>query len=264
MTEKHDAPEGGAEWDLVPVEPAHPCQNGCQYAKDISMWPEYSCAECRYDLLWPNTPLGQPFTPPAPSGLVDAAQALIATIRNAPTTQHGNSTSRVIGCFTWLDLVNAADALDATLSGQQGGAVPAGDADRASFVQHHAPDGSWQCQSTETGRVVETKRDGPFVGIPFYRRRGVLAPTPPAPSGLVDAAKVRASSDDMDGLTLAQRLDKEEAEFTTAVENAYDENGPGVMPGDVEGMFHRTRSAAGLAATPDLNERVDGDENACD
>ncbi len=49
----------------------------------------------------------------------------------------------------------------------------------SSFVQHRAPDGSWQCQSTETGRVVETKRDGPFVGIPIYRATPPTTPEAP-------------------------------------------------------------------------------------
>ena len=29
---------------------SHPCDNGCQYAKDIGMWPEHSCGSgCMYD-----------------------------------------------------------------------------------------------------------------------------------------------------------------------------------------------------------------------
>ncbi len=51
--------------------------------------------------------------------------------------------------------------------------------EQCSFVQHLAPDGRWQCQSLETGRVVETKRDGPFSGIPIYRKDGsTSAPRP--------------------------------------------------------------------------------------
>ena len=31
-------------------EQAHPCDNGCQYSKDVGMWPEHSCgSKCMYD-----------------------------------------------------------------------------------------------------------------------------------------------------------------------------------------------------------------------
>lgn len=61
-----------------------------------------------------------------------------------------------------------------------------------------------------------------------------------------DAAAGPGASADMDGLTLTQRLDTEEADLKRVI--ALGEDGPGLMTGDVEGMFYRIREAAGLCS----------------
>jgi hypothetical protein len=123
MNQKHDAPEGGAEWKLVPVEPTEKMIRAAfrdQPGGDVGF-------ARAYDVMLAAAP-----TPPAPSGLVDVVRAYLA-ISDAlddPDFDERDAHSDA----EWKEreelddkLVAARATLDATLSGQQGGAVPAGD-----------------------------------------------------------------------------------------------------------------------------------------
>lgn len=53
----------------------------------------------------------------------------------------------------------------------------------------------------------------------------------------------RSEEDRSEYGTLAQALETEESFLRLAAQNAYDEDGPGIMPSDVVGAFHRIRTA---------------------
>ena len=64
---------------------------------------------------------------------------------------------------------------------------------KPAFVQHRQPDGAWVCQSTDTSRIVENKRDGKFVGIPVYQRgTRKLPPMPLTAADFADAQPAAA------------------------------------------------------------------------
>ena len=158
MNQKHDAPEGGAEWKMVPVEPTpemlEPFARALCEARRID--PDEPCAphgefptwfgQCGpVAEAWPLA-LAAATTPPAPSVLVDATHfPLKASVwfrdstnewvleiegsinETGFTSRHTEPATTRPEDVPGLPSLYAAVPEDATLAGQQGGAVPAGD-----------------------------------------------------------------------------------------------------------------------------------------
>ena len=160
MNQKHDAPEGGAEWKMVPVEPTPEMFEAgdihelmlptMAYDRLRAIWDgmieaaptrttKTLCPSCGLDDdLKAAGACGRPDdeicpepitpTPPAPPGLVDAVQAYLAAEDaygdwSKDPDQAGCSAEHYNATWDELEanVTKARRVLDSTLSGQQGG-----------------------------------------------------------------------------------------------------------------------------------------------
>ena len=137
MNQKHDAPEGGED-------PRFNAIWECIKGWDIGIPDEYGgyCGATGSHVRRILKALAP--TPPAPSRLVDATKGALAYLRaKFPADSWSEDQAKA-----WLDqrgehATALLAAFDATLSGQQGGAVPAGELEKLRKLSEAATPGPW-------------------------------------------------------------------------------------------------------------------------